>query len=138
MFREAAQSLSLKAVPVSRGLGWFSIALGAGALFAPRKLSALMGVRGKGWVQAVGAREIAAGVGLLAKPAHPAAAWSRVAGDAMDIALLAAALRSPNSIRKRTAGALAFVVGVTALDVLWSLNLSRNIGRNHSFKGEAA
>ena len=133
MFREAAQSLSNNAVPVSRGLGWFSIVLGAGALLAPQKLSALMGVNGKGWVRAVGAREVASGVGLLAKPTHPASAWSRVAGDAMDIALLTAALKSPQSMRKRTAGALAFVVGVTALDLLWSLNLSRN----PQMKGEA-
>lgn len=111
------------------GLGVFSIGLGAVELLAAPKLARSLDAPGrKGLVRAFGVREIAAGLGLLQAPAHSAAVWGRVAGDALDIAALgAAAGKSP---RNRTVwGALAFVVAATALDVFVARGLDRTTGK---------
>lgn len=112
---------------LARGLGWFSIGLGLAEIVAPRRLTRLIGVRGdhSNLLRMLGAREIASGIGILAQRRPAAGAWSRVGGDAMDLALLGAALRSGKSDRGRLAAATAAVAGVTALDVLCSQQLSR-------------
>jgi uncharacterized membrane protein len=121
----------LDEVKIARGLGWFSIGLGLAEIVAPRGLARLIGVRGDhtGLFRALGMREIASGVGILAarRPSGALAGWllSRVGGDAMDLALLGAALASPRSNRGRAASAMAAVAGVTALDVITSLQLTR-------------
>lgn len=103
---------------LTRGLGWFSIALGAGQIAAPNAMSRLIGVRPttgtRGVMRAVGVREVTAGVVLLAR--RPGFLWARVAGDAMDLALLGNVLNS-RSDKTRAGAATAAVVGVTALDV---------------------
>src|SRR5215510_3008780 len=52
---------------IARGLGWLSIGLGVAELVAPRRLAKLIGVRGNynGLLRAIGAREIASGIGIL-------------------------------------------------------------------------
>lgn len=115
---------------LSLGLGMFSLALGAAELFASRRIARALKVEGKGEgvIKAFGAREIAAGVGLLQSPAHAPRVWNRVAGDGMDLAALAAAARNaPRS--KAVWGSIAFVVGATALDVLVALGLDRTTGK---------
>ena len=115
---------------LSLGLGVFSIALGAAELFASRRIARALKVenKGEGVIKAFGAREIAAGVGLLQSPAHSTRVWNRVAGDGMDLAALAAAARgAPRS--KAVWGAIAFVVGAAALDVAVALGLDRSTGR---------
>jgi uncharacterized membrane protein len=73
----------------------------------------------------MGLREIAHGVAIFAQGRRPAAAvWSRVAGDALDLAALAAAAASPDSDKGRVAFATANVLAVTALDVLCAQQLS--------------
>ena len=52
--------------------------------------------------------------------------WSRVGGDVMDLALLGAALTSDHAKRGKVAAATAAVAGVTALDIIWSRQLSRS------------
>jgi uncharacterized membrane protein len=64
-----------------------------------------------------GVREIVTGLGLLSERAPGAWAWARVAGDAMDLALLGAATSSPDADPRRIAATTAGVLGVTALDV---------------------
>ena len=110
------------------GLGLFSIALGATELFASRRIAETLSADGHdGLVKAFGAREVVAGLGLLAAPANSAGAWSRVAGDAMDIAALGAA--AANAPRNRAVwGALAFVLGATALDIFAARGLDRRTG----------
>jgi hypothetical protein len=105
---------------LSRGLGWFSIGLGVAELFAPRQLAELIGVEDNhdNLIRALGAREIAAGVSLLAQPQESGWLWSRIAGDAMDLSLLGVALASPRNNRQRLIGATAAVAAVTAVDVL--------------------
>ena len=106
---------------LARGLGWFSIGLGMAQVAAPKAVSRLIGVRPTGAsrevMRAVGMRELVAGAGLLAGKKPAPFLWARVAGDAMDLALLGNALASDTE-RARTGAATAAVAGVTALDVL--------------------
>lgn len=110
------------------GLGLFSIALGAAELFGGRRIARTLSAEGwDGLVRAFGARELAAGAGLLVQPAHSAMVWSRVVGDAMDLAALGVALgRAPRN--KVTWGALGFVAAAAAIDVAVARGLDRTTG----------
>jgi uncharacterized membrane protein len=119
---------------IARGLGWFSIGLGLAGIAAPKGLTKLIGIRGNfnDLVRIVGAREIASGIGILTRrpdaPTSPFWMWSRVGGDAMDLALLGAASRLKKSNRGRIALATAAVAGVAALDAICSQRISRRNG----------
>ena len=122
---------AVSAEQLARGLGWFSIGLGLAELLAPRGVARVAGVRGgnEGFIRLMGLREIAHGVAIFAQGRRPAAAvWSRVAGDALDLAALAAAAASPDSDKARVAFATANVLAVTALDVLCARQLSSGSG----------
>ena len=99
----------------ARGLGWFSIGLGAAEVLVPRMLARAVGIRGGGGLLFLyGLREIATGIGILKAKNQTPWLWARVAGDALDLATLAT-LSRPN--RKLSAGVgMAAVAGVTALD----------------------
>jgi hypothetical protein len=106
---------------MARALGWFSIGLGVAELASPGRVGRMIGLRNhRKIMRAFGAREIASGVGILARPNRAGWLWSRVAGDALDLAFLAAAMRSEESRRNRVAIATAAVAGVTTLDVMAS------------------
>jgi len=111
---------------VAQGLGWFSVALGAAQLAAPRTLARLIGVKDddehSAAMRAVGVREVATGVGILARPRPAGWLWGRVVGDAIDLALLA---KADTKDRGRTVAAMAAVAGVTVPDVLESTRLTR-------------
>jgi uncharacterized membrane protein len=108
--------------PLSRGLGWFSVALGLTEIALPKTLARVIGVEpraGTRWVlRAMGVREVLAGLGVLMQPHRPLPLWARVAGDAIDLALLGVSLKSRRLHATRVAGAIAAVAGVTALDVV--------------------
>lgn len=107
---------------LARGLGWFSIALGVAEIVAPRAITRRIGLRGQeGLVQAYGAREIATGIGLLTTSQPAPWLWGRVAGDALDIATLAAGHDGSSRRRGARGMALAALVGVTALDIAAAL-----------------
>ena len=72
----------------------------------------------------VGAREIASGFGILAQSKPTPWLWSRVGGDAMDLALLKSAMDSPRSDRNRVATATMAVLGITAADLLASTRMT--------------
>jgi hypothetical protein len=114
---------------LSVGLGLFSLALGAAELFAPRRITQALDAEGsEGVVKAYGAREIAAGVGILAQPAVATGLWNRVAGDAIDLATLGLAAR--NAPRNRAVwGAIAFVIGATVLDAFTARGLDQQTGK---------
>jgi hypothetical protein len=117
----------MKQHALARNLAVFSLGLGLAELLAPRKVARLIGVseEHERLLQALGLREIASGLGILqGNPAH--FLWSRVAGDAMDLALLAAARRSERSDGHRIGVAMVAVAGATALDLLAALLHSRN------------
>jgi hypothetical protein len=106
---------------LARLLGWFGVALGILEVLAPRRTAAVMGAprRSTGTLPVLGAREIASGVGILASGRPTGWLWSRVLGDAIDLAVLGRSLRgSRRPQRMRLLGSIAAVLAVAALDVL--------------------
>lgn len=115
--------------PLALGLAWFSIGLGALELFAPGTIARLIGVpdddRNVNILRAMGAREAANGFAILAQPDNATWLWSRVGGDAIDLAYLASAMGADESEDSKLALAGAAVLGVAALDVLCARQLGR-------------
>lgn len=109
---------------LAQGLGWFSIGLGVVELAAPGTVTRALGLRGqRRLVQACGVREIATGVAILGSRNPAPWVWGRVAGDAIDIAALAATAR--RSRKPGAAGlALAAVAGITMLDIVCAQGLA--------------
>ncbi|MBX9679766.1 MAG: hypothetical protein K2X38_13465 [Gemmataceae bacterium] len=102
-------------------LGWFSIGLGLAEMAAPRGMSRTIGAGPDGKVLPFfGAREIAAGLGILAGRRPGEWLWGRVAGDAVDLAYLWSAYQSQtgDADRKKLIASMAAVAGVTVLDVV--------------------
>jgi hypothetical protein len=111
---------------VARFLGFFSLALGAAQLSAPKAMAQLVGLEGderdRQVMLALGLREMASGLGILATDRmgrRPTGwLWARVGGDVMDLAMLAGATTSRRADPGRLAMAGAAVLGVLALDML--------------------
>jgi uncharacterized membrane protein len=107
---------------LAQGLGWFSVGLGLAEMATPGAVARLIGIRDgdrtRVVLRSMGAREFATGLGILTRTRPTGWVWTRVAGDAVDLALLGRAARSRRSERSRVAAAAAAVLGVTALDVL--------------------
>lgn len=101
------------------GLGWFSIGLGMAEVLMPGRLGRMIGVgEHTTTLRALGVREIATGVGVLLQRRPKAGLWARVAGDAMDLALLAKAFGGREDRRQRIAVAAGLVLGIGVLDYL--------------------
>lgn len=113
---------------IANGLGWFSLGLGLAEVIAPKAFARFIGAEGRHTVliRLMGLREITAGVGILTNRRPAQWVWARVAGDAVDLALLGAALSSPKADHGRLKAATAAVVGVTALDFYNAQQLSRD------------
>ena len=104
---------------LATGLGWFSIGLGLTELLMPNKVAKTLGMRGQQpLLRACGVRELATGVAILTASKRSPWVWSRVVGDALDIAALAINATSANPKRRNVAIALGSVAGVTALDIV--------------------
>ena len=115
-YRPANESLA-------RGLGWFSIGLGLAEVLMPRAMARGLGMQGRENVLLLyGLREIVTGIGLLVASRRTPWMWGRVAGDALDIATLAAHMRPGQ--RLGPAVGLAAVAGVTAIDAATAAALS--------------
>jgi uncharacterized membrane protein len=117
---------------VAQGLGWFSIGLGLAELLAPALVARLCGGQGRhtGLVRLYGLREIAAGLMIFSGGRRPIQGmWSRVAGDAIDLATLAAAAASPRTNKGGVLFAATNVAAVTALDLMCAQELSREAGQ---------
>jgi len=124
---------------VSRGLGWFSIALGAAELAAPGKLASALGMEGKErLIRAYGARELVSGIGILAVGSDAPWIWARVAGDALDLGTLAQGLDSDNPRRRAVQAAMIAVAGVTALDVVVGQRLVAQARAENGADGDMA
>jgi len=116
---------------LARALGWFSVGLGLAELLAPRRVGKASGLANhRTLLRLYGARELAAGVGILTQKNTAPWLWARVAGDALDLATLGIALTSDEQ-RGRVAFATAAVAGVTALDVLCAQETSRKQQDGH-------
>jgi hypothetical protein len=110
---------------LARGLGWFSIALGAAEVLAPGALARSLGMDDKeGLIRTYGLREIATGVAILSATDPGPWIWARVGGDALDIATLSQAFDADNPKKGNVGVALAAVAGVTALDVICGRKLT--------------
>jgi len=109
-------------------LGLFSIGLGMAQVLAPVTMSKICGIddaeANRPVMRALGAREISHGIAILSKQQPEKAVWSRVAGDALDLALLGKVMANPQNHRGRTLFATANVLAVTALDVMCARQLS--------------
>jgi uncharacterized membrane protein len=117
---------------LARGLGWFSVGLGMAELLMPGAVARIAGGRGKhtGLLRLYGLREIASGLMIFSQGRRPAAGvWSRVAGDAVDLATLGLAFLTPSTNKAGVTFAAANVLGVTALDVICAQQLSREAGK---------
>jgi hypothetical protein len=100
-----------------RSLGWFSLGLGMFELIAPGRATKALGMEGKELlVRAYGARELAAGR-LCLSVDKTKGAWSRVAGDLVDIATLLTAFNDKNPKKRNVGIALAAVAGITLIDI---------------------
>jgi len=119
---------------LARGLGWFSIGLGLTELLAPRAIASIAGVSKTrtGLIRLYGLRELASGITIFSQEKPAEGVWSRVAGDALDLASLGAAFTSPNSNKGRLAFATANVLAVTALDVMCAKQLSNGKAGVHA------
>jgi len=110
---------------MARNLGWFSLGLGALEIFAPRQITRALGMEGQeALVRAYGFREVASGM-LSLSVEKDVGLWSRVAGDGVDIATLAAGLRADNPKKANVATALLMVVGITVLDIVTAEEVTR-------------
>jgi uncharacterized membrane protein len=120
---------SLRRDRLTRGLGWASAALGAPQLVAPGAFARSLGVddapRQRLASALVGAREMVAAAGLLARP-HPAWLWARVGGDAMDLTLLGRALKHHDGRGlHRTGLATAATAVITLTDLYAAVTRTR-------------
>ncbi|MFN3512564.1 MAG: hypothetical protein ACK41C_05945 [Phenylobacterium sp.] len=108
-----------------RALGLLSIALGVVAVANPVRVSRSLGLTlDEQAMSAFGAREIAAGAGLLS-PVKPGPwFWVRVGGDVMDMATLAKAIDRENPRRTAAFAALAAVAAIAALDLFFAARAS--------------
>lgn len=111
-------------------LGLFSVALGISQLAAPDGVASLIGIRPRPrtrWaLRALGVREILSGLGILARRGSAGPLWARVAGDAMDLALLGSSFGGRGNDSTRLTAATAAVAGVAAADVYAAARSSRN------------
>jgi hypothetical protein len=99
-------------------LGWMSVGVGLTELTFPERLCRVLGVPGRsGLMRVLGVREIATGLGLLLQPRRQWV-WARVAGDAVDLALLAGTFGRPRANRVWQGLITAAVAGATLVDIL--------------------
>jgi uncharacterized membrane protein len=106
------------------GLGWFSVFLGLLGIFAPRRTARTMGIRSRPLIfRLIGLRELASGLGILTdrQRAKSGWLWSRVGGDAVDLALIGMAFPKRGTHRDRLGIATGAVAGVTILDTIGAL-----------------
>jgi hypothetical protein len=106
---------------LGRAFGVLSAALGLPAVAAPRLLAPALGLRPTGrtstTLRLVGARELLAAGGLLAGVAPRGMLGARVAGDVVDLTLLARALPRRGRRRSQVLRTTAIVGAITAADV---------------------
>lgn len=111
-----------RARQLANALGWFSIGVGLAQLLAPRGVSRAAGLDERPrLMRTLGMRELGTGIGILSQRTPAGWLWARVAGDALDLALLGWAGRSSRQ-RRRLALATAAIAGIAALDLVSSID----------------
>jgi hypothetical protein len=112
-------------------LGWFSIGLGLAELAGPRTIRKSTGAGPKSLLRLFGLREIGAGLLILTARKPVQMVWGRVAGDALDIVALLPTLGRRNRHRLGGAGAFAFVLMATAVDVCVAMQSNKSSAGRH-------
>ena len=108
---------------MSRVLGVAGLGIGLVELLAPKWLSDQLGVSHRPTLmRAMGAREVASGVGIVTRHNPTPAQWTRVIGDVIDIAMLGAAVKDSRK-RKAVFAALAAVLAIGAIDLVTARRL---------------
>lgn len=128
---------------LARFLGWFSLGLGAAALAARPRVSRLCGIDDSPAAQTVlqvaGVRELGHAAALLVPRRAGWGAWTRVAGDVMDLAACGQAMRHRGGERRRrlmyTTGAIA---GITAVDLYTAVRATRGRRMKGGNRAQAA
>ncbi|MBV9484657.1 MAG: SRPBCC family protein [Frankiaceae bacterium] len=125
---------------LARTLGWASLGLGIPQLLRPDAVDRAVGV-GEGAKQRavttfVGMRELTHAAALLASSRPSKWVWTRVAGDAVDLATLGRALKNHDGKKLgRTIAATAAVAGITAIDFYTAVRGSRGKGATVQLTG---
>jgi hypothetical protein len=113
----------MSTITMSRALGLAGIGIGLAELIAPNLLSKTLGIKPTPTLlRAMGAREVASGLGIVGRHNPTPAQWTRVMGDVVDIALLGLAVPK-SSQRKAVFAALGAVLAIGALDLLTARKL---------------
>jgi uncharacterized membrane protein len=115
---------------VARALGWLSLGLGAAALGRPSRISRLCGIDDSRSAQTVlrivGLREVGHAAALLIPRRAGWAAWTRVAGDLVDLAACGTALQRRCGPRRRRVAATTWAVAaITAVDLATAVRATR-------------
>ena len=110
-----------------RVLGLLSLTVGVTAVAAPRRVTRFLGLTFDDQaMSAFGAREIAAGAGLLA-PVKPGPwFWMRAGGDVMDLVALGRAISREAPRKKAAYIALGAVAAIAVFDIVVAARASRN------------
>ncbi|TWJ21188.1 putative membrane protein [Micromonospora endolithica] len=129
--REAMEAGQDEVQRRGRGLGWMSLGLGVAQLAAPETVRRISGVddssTSRAVVPLVGARELVHAAGLLTSRRKGIWVWTRVVGDAMDLASLGIAIaRRDGRRRRRLVGVTGAVVGIAVVDLLTAVQASRS------------
>ena len=121
---------------LANGLGWFSIGLGLAQIATPTFVANLIGVTDDSKTRKVlrlyGARELAAGFGILSQSNPSGWLWARVAGDVLDISSLCKAMTADDNDRGKGIATGAALVGVTLADVYCAKQLSNGADKSQS------
>jgi hypothetical protein len=113
---------------IAKGLGYFSVVLGLADLVAARAVCRAADLEGhEGLVRVCGGRELATGVAILRSHDATPWVWGRVAGDAIDIATVAAGAKHLKSTK--TLALLAVLAAVTGVDLFCAVRLAGEKGR---------
>jgi len=105
---------------MQQGLGWLSVGLGVTELTFAEGICRGLGARGRAGlvVRLLGARKLFTGVGLLSQKQWRPWVLGRIAGDAVDLALLGATLGRARGSSAWRLATLASVLGMTLIDIL--------------------
>jgi uncharacterized membrane protein len=128
--REAVRTRQEEVQRRGRRLGWMSLGLGVAQLAAPDRVRRISGVddspTSRAVVPLVGARELVHAAGLLSSRRKGIWAWTRVAGDAMDLASLGVAIaHREGGRRRRLVAVTGAIAGITMVDLLTALQATR-------------
>jgi uncharacterized membrane protein len=125
---------------LARGLGWASVGLGLPQLLRPDSVDRAAGVgdgpKQRAVTRFVGVLKLAHAAALLGSSRPSKWVWTRVAGDAVDLATLGRALKNHDGKRLgRTIAATAAVGGITVIDLYTAIRGRRGKGATMQLTG---